>query len=170
MNISGFGLIELLKNKQNIIGLEIGCYAGVNADNLLKCLPQLVLHGVDPYVPYCDWNGGHTLGKNDTAEHQAYEKLNKYGNRFILHKLTSDDAVDAFMDESFDFIFIDGLHTYEQVLNDCKNYYKKLKPNGLFSGHDYNVISNVKKAVNEYAVEVNKKIEQTETDVWYWYK
>ena len=166
MNISGYGLVNLLKHKTNLIGLEIGCYAGVNANYLLDNLHIKELHGVDPYVPYVDWNGGLTCHSQDNAEKIAEERLNKYPN-FIKHKKTSDDAVGDFEDFKFDFIFIDGLHTYEQVLKDCKNYYSKLKPGGVFSGHDYTNISAVNKAVNEFAKKVNKEIFKIETDSWY---
>jgi len=82
----------------------------------------------------------------------------------------SDDAVEYFEDESLDFIFIDGLHTYEQVLKDCINYYPKIKKNGLFAGHDYSAIIGVKKAVDEFASSVNKQIVHSEADAWFWYK
>jgi len=170
MNVSGLGLVNLLKNRDQIIGLEIGCYAGVNAEYLLNSLPQLKLHGVDPYTPYVDWNGSYTCGNNDSAEKQAMDRFSKFPDRFTLHKMTSDDAFNLFPDDYFDFIFIDGLHTYEQVIVDCINYYPKIKTGGLFSGHDFNTISGVNKAVKEFANTNNKTILQTENDVWYWIK
>lgn len=167
---SGVGLISILKEKTPLIGLEIGCYAGINAENLLECLPQLYLYGVDPYTPYIDWNGEATLFSNDNSENAAMQRFSRFLNRFKLHKKTSDEAVNDFEDEIFDFIFIDGLHTYDQVLKDCLNYYPKLKKNGLFSGHDYNTIVDVKKAVDEFSLKTNKTISQTKNDVWYWIK
>lgn len=170
MNVSGLGLVNLLKDKKSILGLEIGCYAGVNAEYLLSNLPQLTLHGVDPYTPYVDWNGALTCASNDSAESQAMSRFSKYPDRFTLHKITSDDAFNLFPDDYFDFIFIDGLHTYEQVMIDCINYYPKIKTGGLFSGHDFNVIAGVNKAVKEFANMNNKTILQTQNDVWYWVK
>ena len=71
---------------------------------------------------------------------------------------------------TFDFIFIDGLHTYEQLTKDCHNYYSILKHEGIFSGHDYNAIAEVRKAVNEFAELKHKQISFTNWDVWYWLK
>lgn len=68
------------------------------------------------------------------------------------------------------FIFIDGLHTYEQVLIDCKNFYSKVKVGGIFAGHDYNTIYDVRRAVDEFAKLQNKDIIQIPTDAWYWIK
>jgi predicted methyltransferase len=70
----------------------------------------------------------------------------------------------------FDVIFIDGLHTYEQLTKDCANYYSKLKDGGVFAGHDYNAIPGVKQAANEFAALYHKEIMFTESDVWYWIK
>jgi predicted O-methyltransferase YrrM len=41
------------------------------------------------------------------------------------------------IDEKFDLVYIDGVHTYEQVKKDIENYRKIVKPNGLLCGHDY---------------------------------
>jgi hypothetical protein len=169
MNISGLGLLTLLSDRKNLIGLEIGCYAGVNAQHLLDNLSIKELHGVDPYTQYVDWNGGLTCHSNDPAENIAYQRLHSYSN-FVKHRKTSDDAVNDFEDGIFDFIFIDGLHTYEQVLKDCKNYYRKLKLGGIFSGHDYTTIPGVNSAVTEFSREVKKEVKTMPTDSWYWIK
>ena len=42
-----------------------------------------------------------------------------------------------FKDSSIDFIYIDGCHTYDAVLQDLKNYYSKIKYGGLVCGHDF---------------------------------
>jgi len=94
-----------------------------------------------------------------------------YGDRFVLIRDFSDNVVDQFADGSLDFIFIDGLHTYEQLTIDCNNYYSKVKTGGIFSGHDFRVIPGVNKAVLEFAAKQSvDKILETECDVWYWYK
>ena len=46
---------------------------------------------------------------------------------------TSEMASQQFEDESLDFIFIDAGHTYEDVKNDIRNWYPKLKENGFIS-------------------------------------
>jgi hypothetical protein len=172
MGYSSLGLIELLKNKSTIVGLEIGNYDGTGADFLLTSLPQLTLYGIDPYQIYTDWNGRltHHADDPDSAEKKAKIKLAKHEQRFIHYKQTSDDALVNFENDFFDFIFIDGLHTYEQVLLDCKNYYPKLKQGGVFSGHDYNTIQGVRQAVDEFAHTQNKIINLIPTDAWYFIK
>lgn len=167
---SGYGLINLLKDKGPIKGLEIGCDLGTTTAFLLKDLPDLILYGVDPYINYIDWNGNNLNERNEVLE--KFEKATSlYKDRLILHKKTSDEAVQEFADEFFDFIFIDGLHTYDQVKKDIENYYPKLKKGGLFSGHDYNNIKEVRDAVKEFAIKQGlKTINSTDYDVWYWWK
>jgi predicted O-methyltransferase YrrM len=165
----GFGLVDLLKGREQIVGVEIGHDAGVTAEYLLVNLPQLRLYSIDPYGQYIDWNGNPV--HNSTLEYEkAIERTARFSDRFALIREPSDVAKVKFADESLDFIFIDGLHTYDGVTQDCHNYYQKMKPGALFSGHDYNVISVVGNAVRDFARSVGKDILQTEVDVWYWYK
>jgi len=165
------GLAEYyLNTTAPLMGLEIGTMQGVGAENLLSKLPSLTLHGIDPYSEYKDWCGTVFHGDNK-FELEAQGRLERFGSRFILHRKTSDDALSDFQDAYFDFIFIDGLHTYEQVLKDCRNYYSKLKPGGVYSGHDYGPqIPDVVRAVDQFALEVEKIVTPFPTTSWYWVK
>ena len=51
------------------------------------------------------------------------------------HKMTSDDFFLS-NNETFDLIFIDGLHEYDQVMKDIKNSLKFLNTNGVILLHD----------------------------------
>ncbi len=169
--ISGIGIYDLVPHDKEIVGLEIGVDMGVTADFMLDNLPMLTLHGIDPYLEYLDWNGSYlNQPHRNWCETIAINMLSQYEDRYILHKQLSDDAAATFQDDSFDYIFIDGLHTYEQVLKDCKNFYGKLKPGGVFAGHDYRTIEGVRKAVDEFAAKVGAAISETDNDVWYWIK
>lgn len=167
---SGYGLINLLKDKGPIKGLEIGCAEGTTSEFLLKELPNLFLWSIDPYDDYIDWNGN-SLDQMNNKFIDTMNRMKPYGERFRLLKKYSDDVVGDFEDDFLDFIFIDGLHTYEQVKKDCENFYPKVKTNGLFSGHDYNNIKEVQNAVKEFAIKQGlKTINTTDYDVWYWWK
>jgi len=50
-------------------------------------------------------------------------------------KMTSDEYFEKY-DDKFDIIFIDGLHTYEQVIKDINNSVKVLNDNGVILLHD----------------------------------
>ena len=170
MKCSGYGLGELIKDMKNPKGIEIGCSEAHTTKFLLDTNPELTLISIDPYVPYTDWNGN-VLTDRPVFYERVMNEMQVYGERFLMLRNFSDDVVDTFEDESLDFIFIDGLHTYEQVLKDCKNYWPKVKKGGIFAGHDFTAIEGVNRAVKEFSVEVNQAgIRTTECDVWYWYK
>ena len=166
---SGYGLYDLLKDKGTAVGLEIGCDIGDTSYFLLSKLNNLSLYSIDPYIDYIDWNGNN-LSSREQMYHDVLARMGQFSDRFNLIRKISDDAVGEFEEESLDFIFIDGLHTYEQLSKDCKNYYSKVKTGGIFAGHDFNVIPGVNKAANEFAKVCGKEILTTECDVWYWVK
>jgi predicted O-methyltransferase YrrM len=166
---SGKGLLLLLQGKGPQVGLEIGCAEGHTTHYLLRNLPELVLHGIDPYVNYQDWNGRFLSDRVDMHQ-QILDYCAEFGDRFIMHRDFSDNMVNHFEDASLDFIFIDGIHTYEQVTIDCENYFSKVKSGGVFAGHDYNVIEGVNRAVNEFAAKHGAEVQTCPNDVWYWIK
>ena len=52
--------------------------------------------------------------------------------------------------QSLDFVYIDGLHTYESVVNDITVWLPKLKKGAIIGGHDYSAgFPGVNQAVNE---------------------
>ena len=171
-HVSGRELVPILKNINAKIGIEIGVDEGLTSRHFLSQLPELKLFGVDPYMEYIDWNGNNLdkTGRDNTFE-TATSRLNKFGKRYMLYRMTSDDAVENFKDGAYDFIFIDGLHEYDQLKKDCANYWPKIRKGGVFAGHDYTTIAGVKKAVDEFAKKVGAKpIHLPEKDVWYWIK
>ena len=75
--------------------------------------------------------------------------INKYGN--ISHiKKPSDEAIFNLKDIKVDFVYIDGLHTYEQVKKDIVNYLPLINKGGFIGGHDYHEVwQGVKDGIHE---------------------
>ena len=171
---SGYELVRHIQQNfhGNLVGIEIGCAEGTTTECYLELFKNLRLYGIDPYTPFVDWNGVNIHeGVHQYAYDKFREKVDRFGDRFVHIKDYSDNVHNKFADHSLDFIFVDGLHTYDQVLKDCNNYWNKVRPGGLFAGHDYNIISGVKQAVNEFAQSLQiEKIYVGTNDVWYWFK
>ncbi len=93
---------------------------------------------------------------------KPYELLKEAGllNYFNFVQASSFDAHKLYDNGSIDFIFIDGDHQYGSVIKDLTNFYPKLKPGGLFAGHDYNADLNpgVVRAVNEFIAKHRLKL------------
>lgn len=54
-----------------------------------------------------------------------------------MHRSSSSDAVIRFPDDHFDWVYIDGNHSYPFVSQDLANFLPKVKPGGIIAGDDY---------------------------------
>lgn len=169
--LPGEDIPKLIKDIKNPIGIELGTAEGFSTEYLLSTISDLTLYGIDPYVSFMDCSGVYVDYDNNGQYEKFIEMTNKFNGRYKHYRTTSDDAVSFFLDGSLDFIFIDGLHSYDQVLKDCINYYPKIKKGGLFSGHDWS-IGDVLKAVTDFTKKINytEPVLQANQDIWYWYK
>jgi hypothetical protein len=67
-------------------------------------------------------------------------------------RMNSVDAAKLHADKSLDFVFIDGLHSYEACISDIRSWLPKVKIGGYIGGHDFDgpePFNGVKKAVTE---------------------
>lgn len=82
----------------------------------------------------------------------AFEQnLKRYGltDYVTVIKGNTLDTHTMFKDKFFDLLFLDADHTYESVTKDIDNWFFKVKPHGVFSGHDI-AWTSVEKAVIEH--------------------
>jgi hypothetical protein len=167
--ISGYGIGNLIKNMTDPVGCEIGVERGYTTEYFLRVNKTTKIYCIDPFANYIDWNG-ENKNERDMVYKEFLQRMSPFSDRVNIIKKYSDDAVNDVPDNSLDFIFIDGLHTYEQVTKDMQNYYDKVKSGGIFSGHDFSLIDCINRAVKDFAKTKGKEILTTEHDVWYWYK
>jgi predicted O-methyltransferase YrrM len=111
-------------------GVEVGVYEGVFSKCILEKTSIDELHGIDPWV--------NTAGEFEEATYKmAKTVLQPFGKRCMLHIAPSPVAAEMFDDESLDFVYIDGDHSYEATLKDIKAWTPKVKKGGIVAGHDY---------------------------------
>lgn len=70
---------------------------------------------------------------------QEFEINTRLFDNIKLTKDFSHNVVNDFADDSIDFIYIDGDHSFEYVFNEINLYKPKIKKSGIISGHDYNL-------------------------------
>ena len=154
-------------------GVEIGVAFGSNSFNLLNNFNNLNLYSIDPYIKYSDQDKMSDLVE-DIKGHQLYDFVskrlkNKFLDRSIFIRGTSKE-LDEEPDEFFDFIYIDGDHTYEGANIDLINSFPKIKKNGILCGDDYGVFEHinfgVKKAVDEFCLKNSLKLNIDESFWW----
>lgn len=156
-------LIPFFGLEKPIVGVEIGVLGGSGSVAMLNRMPNLKLYCIDPWKHF----EGHGYEAENPQEYhdRNYEdtkrRTKEFGERVILLKMTSDEALD-YVKEKVDFVWIDGDHRYIQVKADIKNWKTKLKPVAILGGHDWQN-DNIKKAVKEEIGEV-----QTGEDFTWW--
>ena len=158
-------LVRLLKEtfgNKEIIGVEIGTKAGDLTITLLRDLPNLkLLFTIDPWrhFPGEGFEAGHGQEYHDRQQLMAKNRLGQeeYRHRCRILRLTSDEACEHIIPHPVDFVWIDGHHAYDQVRKDILNYSHFVRKGGVIGGHDYGLVEDVKRAVDEFfkGVEVN---------------
>ncbi len=125
-------------NKKDLIGVEIGTQLGYNAIVMLSVLPIKKLYCIDPYVDYFEDVGEikSRIVNNNTLD-IAKNNLSMYLDKVIFLKDYSYNTVKFFEDNSLDFVYIDGNHSYDCVKKDIELYLPKVKKNGFLGGHDF---------------------------------
>lgn len=139
--------IETLIVRPDLIGVTIG-FSGIRTEHILAHLSIAKLVVVDPFEPYPEIPATH-LGDLEKWENHLMERYLPRSNVFHM-AVKSVTAAKKFKKNSLDFVYIDGSHAYEDVALDLVSWFPKLRPDGVFAGHDYNLES-VKKAVDEFA-------------------
>jgi hypothetical protein len=134
-------------------GAEVGVFDGENARTIFRVMPGVHLIMVDPWDNY-------SLGSRDygdiihRAEERARRRVRKHNA--TIHKMLSEEAARLVPDNSLDFVYIDGDHSYDHSMLDTILWFRKVKKGGVVSGHDYfynerqNKLAKVTSMVNDY--------------------
>lgn len=129
-------------------GAEIGVRRAVNAAHILE-LTNVNLILVEPWRPIDFYlQKGYTQKDFDKNKKIALTALHPYMSRVTIIQDFSVNAAKGVLDASLDFVFIDGDHSYEGVVDDIRAWQPKVRENGWLIGHDWN-IPDVKRAVEE---------------------
>jgi predicted O-methyltransferase YrrM len=141
-------------------GVEIGVYEGEFSEVLCKANLEAKLYSIDPWAPHPDYTAFIKKETFERAYKKAKERLSNLNCEMI--KKLSLDAINDFMDESLDFVYIDGDHSFQACTNDIVEWSKKVKIGGIIAGHDYirhlpRSIIHVYECVNGYTQAYNIK-------------
>lgn len=158
-DVSSTGLLDLISIlPNNIIMAEVGCYSGNSTLLFLKSGKIKTFYAIDP------WSSVHEGGYDNVPKDKIKRRKEVYANMPFAEKLF-DERIESFdniiklkmkFSDSInklpilDFIYIDGMHEYEYVLEDIKLSKSIIKSGGIMAGHDYAPkFPGVIKAVNE---------------------
>lgn len=144
-------------------GVEVGTHTGWFSDKLLRGSDLSTLFSVDTWH---ESEPGLPVGMGSIDCFQlAARTLWEHYPRSVMIRKESTVAAELFPDKSLDFVYIDANHDYPHVVADILAWYPKMKPGGLFCGHDYNLISpEVRQAVSEFVSREKLTLYLTELD------
>lgn len=123
-------------NTKEINMIEIGSYSGESTTKFAQYFKNVV--AIDPFIDDYDPNDLIMEYAPMSVVYESFQNnISKFNN--IIHiKEISDVAIDLLPNMKFNFVYIDGLHTYEQVKKDIQNYIPLIEI-GFISGHDYHI-------------------------------
>jgi hypothetical protein len=108
--------------------VELGVASAVFAEQVLSRNNGMNYIGIDAWADHHD----------ESEMKYASSKLRIFGRRVKLRREFFSKAVTKFQDESCDVIYVDGYaHTGQDDGRTLREWWPKVKPGGVFAGHDY---------------------------------
>jgi hypothetical protein len=123
---------------------EIGVAKGDFSQTILDVVKPERLHLIDPWE-FQDREDYSKDGNNVSNEEQE-DRYQSVTNRFkdeistgrvVMHRSYSSDAAKHFVNRSLDWVYIDGIHTYDGVTADLEDFAPKVTKDGFILGHDF---------------------------------
>ncbi len=180
----GDNILELINeyNPKNV--LEVGVFCGVTARNICELLDKnhknsFSYIGVDLFGnnkassddeieplflknqkfsnPFKTLFYNYIKKENLNSIESVHKLLKKFGDKIKLIQGDTREILENLSLESIEFVFLDGGHSYETVMNDLNILEKKLRKNAIILCDDYDgktKIDSVTNAINDF---VNKK-------------
>ena len=139
--------IDKINEYEREVGVEIGVRDAFSSNEVISRTTIKKLYGID----IADSGNGRKLEEETEG-------------RYTFVQGRSHDMSDMFNNDSLDFVFVDGDHSYKGCKADIEAWWPKLKKGGIMSGDDYGHTYNpsegkygVVEAVEEFAKENNLK-------------
>jgi hypothetical protein len=118
-------------------GVEIGVFKGEWSRHVLQRWNG-TLYMIDPWRPLGkEYEDASNHANHMDAYERTMESIRGFEDRAFMLRGLGEQLVEIFEDESLDYVYIDGNHTYDYVKQDMELWWPKLKKGGLFAGHDY---------------------------------
>jgi hypothetical protein len=146
-------LCNYIKSENNNIKniIEIGSYQGESTLIFRDNFPDAKIFAVDPWITNYDDREVNINKFNPYDIENNFDSLTKEYTNIIKIKMFSSDFANLIADESIDFIYIDGDHSYKGASSDILCWKNKIKKGGFIGGHDYSDVQldTVVKAIEE---------------------
>lgn len=149
------------------IGAEVGVWVGDFSQRILDVVKPKLLYLVDPWEHNQDTtNRMSTMARSQEELDVIYLGVQDRfcGVPVILIRSRSIDAALTLITERrgrFDWVYVDGIHTFDAVRYDLASWWPLIKAGGLIAGHDFNV-EGVRFAAAEFAGGMQLPLEEVD--------
>lgn len=132
-----------LLNARGLIaeGAEVGVFLGGFTEQILDEWSGRRLIAIDPWAAFGAGEYRDVLDDEqavqDGRHDETVERLRRFGARAEIWRTTGDDAAARVGDRSLDWVYLDARHDRDSVAHDLRAWWPKLRPGGVFAGHDY---------------------------------
>lgn len=146
---------------------ELGVYKGDHFEEMIKHNPKLAV-AVDAWKD----SGVHPRKYDDYTQKEFDEQYQFFKDRvadkrFVrIVRADTRKAASLFLDNFFDFVYIDADHTFEACYSDIITWYPKVKPGKFLVGHDYRRGFGVPAAVDKFIEENNLELIFLPPSIW----
>ena len=175
--------LAALLNRRGLRGraVEVGVASGFFSEVILTRWRGAHLTSIDPWAAappdeYVDVSN-RSQEEHEAAYELAQQRLARFGERSTVWRMTSMEAAAQIPAGSIDFAYLDARHDYDSVKQDLEAWYGKVRPGGIFAGHDYRDgvlpqgVFGVKSAVDEFFAAKDLPVKTTYLDApwtsWY---
>jgi hypothetical protein len=123
------------------VGVEVGVRDGGYSAWILHRWAGTRLISVDPWTASPGEDHGDAADvaqrRNDELHIQTVHRLMPFGERSVIWRMTSAEAVRQVPDASLDFVYFDAPHNEVAISEDRTLWEPKLRPGGVLAGRDY---------------------------------
>ena len=164
-------------------GAEIGVLNGEHALIILNNWAGELLYAVDPFCEPVSMRDGVEVRPYNLTEklwrrirNRAMGKLAAFRPRVKYLEMPSVLAAKEIEDHALDWVYLDGCHHYEGIMDDIQSWLPKIRKGGVMAGHDYSGHdpSNAKKnrievkiAVDQFFGDIVKSYDSGMIKSWY---
>lgn len=130
-------------NKLGLLGegVEVGALSGGYSRKIIESWRGEKLwlvdtwgdHNPDDFIERTDWTDFAACKRECEALAEEFKP------HIALFHMASVQASRSFADDSLSFVYIDASHALHDIAADIHAWWRKVKPGGVFGGHDYRV-------------------------------
>jgi len=145
-------ITDFIREHDLKVGCEVGVAFGGQSLHILRGANVERLYSIEPYPG------------RENVKYLRYllvrRRLDFFGQRSVFIRDRSPEASRRFADESLDFVYLDGEHTYRMVSKELPAWWPKLRRGGYLLADDYGhkKYPGVVRAVDEFARKKDLKV------------